>query len=308
MTDNPMGDSKDKKPGEPRRVLGRGLDALLPVATANAASRVEQEYQRVPIERIRAQRDQPRKHFDEAALDELAASIKNQGMIQPLIVRRVGDEFEIVAGERRWRAAQRAGLREVPVVIKEVTPSAAFEMALVENLQRTDLDPIETAEAYQRLIDEYGYTQESLALRLGKNRTTVANTLRLLQLPPEIRQKVVEGQLTEGHARAILSLRDPAAMVRLAQEAIEKHWTVRQTERAARRHELRPDKTSPTASPTHEPSTKNSNVRDVEKKLSAALGMPVVIREDPSRTSGTVEIGYDSLDQLDRFIDRILGR
>jgi ParB family chromosome partitioning protein len=306
MADTLMGDAKGKKGPEPKRVLGRGLDALLPSVTASAASRVEQEYQRVPIEQVRPQKGQPRKHFDEAALDELASSIRNQGVIQPIIVRRAGSELEIVAGERRWRAAQRAGLHEVPVVIKDVAPSAAFELALVENLQRTDLDPIETAEAYQRLINEHGYTQETLAERLGKNRATVTNTLRLLQLPAEVRTHVVAGDLSEGHARALLSVREPEAMRRLAREAMEKKWSVRETEAAARRGAGRPGG-APAKPAAAAPVVKNPNVRDVEKKLAAALGMAVVIREDSGRTSGVVEIGYDDLDQLERFLTRILG-
>ncbi len=302
-----MVDPKGKKGPEPKRVLGRGLDALLPAVTAGAAAKVDQEFQRVPIEQLRPQKGQPRRHFDESSLDELAESIKTQGVIQPIIVRTAQQdgEFEIVAGERRWRAAQRAGLHEVPVVIKEVAPSAAFELALVENVQRTDLDAIETAEAYQHLMDDHGYTQETLAARVGKSRATVANTLRLLSLPGEIRQNVVTGSLSEGHARALLSLRDEAEMLRVSREAIEKKWSVRQTESAARRTPREGSGTKKPSEGSSEP--KSPNVRSVEQQLAAALGMSVVVREDPSKTSGVVEIGFDSLDQLDRFLNRVLG-
>jgi ParB family chromosome partitioning protein len=297
-----MADVKGKKGPEPKRVLGRGLDALLPTATAAAAARVDSEFQRVPVERVRPQKGQPRKHFEETALAELAESIKHQGIIQPIVVRKSGAEFEIIAGERRWRAAQRAGLREVPIVVKDVAPATAFELALVENIQRTDLDAIETAEAYQRLIDEYDYTQDSVAARVGKNRATVANTLRLLQLPTEVRTHVVSGKLSEGHARAILSAREPAEMVRLAHEAIEKGWSVRDTERAARKNgAANPKPGAPEAKP------KSANVRDLEKKLAGALGMQVIVREDSDGKSGVVEIQYETLDQLDRFIDKVLG-
>jgi ParB family chromosome partitioning protein len=302
---------KSKKAAEPRRVLGRGLDALLPAATANAAARVEHEFQRVPIERLRPQKGQPRKRFDDGALAELAESIRAQGLIQPIIARKIqgSEALEIVAGERRWRAAQQAGLHEVPVVIKDVTPSTAFELALVENLQRMDLDPIEVSDAYQRLIDEYGYTQESLAARVGKNRATVANTLRLRQLPESIRERVGSGELSEGHARAILSARDEGEMVRLARDAVAKKWSVRETEAAARKAPKSAASTSAEgkAGARAAATPKSANVRDVEKKLSAALGMAVVIRDDASQSSGVVEIAYDSLDQFDRFLARILG-
>ncbi len=301
-----MADLKGKKGPEPKRVLGRGLDALLPTATANAVARVDAEFQRVGVERVRPQKGQPRKHFDENALNELAESIKHQGIIQPIVVRKSGaaGEFEIIAGERRWRAAQRAGLREVPIIVKDVAPKTAFEFALVENLQRMDLDAIETADAYQRLIEEYDYTQESLAERVGKNRATVANTLRLLQLPGEVRGHVVSGKLSEGHARAILSAREEPEMLRLAHEAIEKGWSVRDTEKAARKGATG---AKPAGGGAAEPKVKSANVRDLERKLAAALGMQVIVREDGDTNSGVVEIAYENLDQLDRFIDKVLG-
>lgn len=309
-----MSPDKNKKPAEakePRRALGRGLDALLPVAqiAAAAAVRAESPFQTVGIERVHPRRDQPRKRFDPAALDELARSIEEQGLIQPLVVRRGDDDgYEIIAGERRWRASQQAGLREVPVVIKDVDPDEAFELALVENVQRQDLDPLETAQAYRRLMDEHQYTQDQLARRIGKDRSTVANTLRLLQLPDEVQERVVARELTEGHARAILSLKEPGEIAKLARVAAEKGWSVRQTEQFARRR-LEGPKPAPADGPkeTPAPSAKSANVRDLEKKLEAALGLPVAIRTDGAMRSGTVEIGFDDLDQLDGFLKRVLG-
>ena len=307
-----MSNDKPKKPAdakEPRRVLGRGLDALLPVTqmAQAAATRAESPYQTVGIERIHTRKDQPRKRFEETALQELSDSIREQGLIQPLIVRRSDsdpDQFEIIAGERRWRASQRAGLREVPVVVREATSDAAFELAPVENLQRQDLDPDETALAYNRLLQDHHYTQDELAARIGKERSTVANTLRLLQLPNVVLERVIARELSEGHARAILSAEDEKEIVRLAKLAVDKGWSVRQTEQAARRKDKPEGEQKP---PREAPAKKNPNTADLEKKLSASLGMNVAVRTDPSGKSGTVEIGWDSLDQLDRFIAKVLG-
>jgi ParB family chromosome partitioning protein len=312
-----MSHDKGKKGPEPRRALGRGLEALLPAVTAQAAARVEQEFQRVPIERLVPSKDQPRKRFDDASLDELAESIKSQGVIQPIVVRRAGNDLEIITGERRWRAAQRAGLKEVPVVIKDVAQETAFEWALVENIQRMDLDPIETALAYKRLIDEHDYDHGTLAQRVGKSRASITNSLRLLSLPDVVRQKVAVGELSEGHAKVLLGLSDDSAkLIALANEAAEKKLSVREVEARVRKLTGRAKEgngppaakgTHERASPSEEKKEKSPNVRELEAKLSAALGMPVVIREDPSKQSGTVEIAYDTLDQLDRFIDKILG-
>ncbi len=314
-----MGNDKGKKGPEPRRALGRGLEALLPAVTAKAAEKVEQEFQRVAVSRLVPNRDQPRKRFDDTALDELAESIKAQGLIQPIVVRRSGDELEIIAGERRWRAAQRAGLKEVPVVIKDVAAETAFEWALVENIQRMDLDPIETALAYKRLIDEHEYDHGALAQRVGKSRVSITNSLRLLTLPDAVRQKVAVGELSEGHAKVLLGLSDDSAkLVALANETAEKKLSVRDVEARVRKITGKGDdgksagaKTADTASATpsspEEKRDKSPNVKELEAKLSGALGMPVVVREDPSKQSGTVEIAYDSLDQLDRFIYKILG-
>lgn len=302
---------KDKKAPEPRRALGRGLDALLPAVSAATKEKIEQEFQRVPVGRLVGQKGQPRKHFDENALSELAASLKAQGMIQPIIVRRRGNDLEIIAGERRWRAAQRAGLSEVPVVIKDVASETAFEWALVENLQRMDLDPIETAEAYKRLLDEHEYDHATLADRVGKSRTAVTNSLRLLNLPDPVREKMVSGEITEGHAKVLLGLSEtPEILLKIANETAEKRLSVREVEARVKKVKAPGDTSAadkPTKTPKPPPSTKNANVRDLEARLSSSLGMGVVLREDASKTSGTVEIAYDSLDQLDALLTRILG-
>src|SRR6187551_141084 len=229
---------------KPTRGLGRGLDALLPASPpprpATGPASVTTSYEsgsvfKCPLEKIVPQKGQPRQHFDEAKLNELAASIKEHGLLEPLVVRKRGnDQFEIIAGERRWRASQRAGLHEVLVVVHEVSASSAFELAIIENVQREDLDPIEMAEALERLQREYGYTQEKLAERIGKDRSTIANSLRLLRLPETIRTKVVIGELSEGHARALLGVENPSKMNEIADKVVRGRLSVRQTEELAR--------------------------------------------------------------------------
>ncbi len=216
------------QPPEKKRALGRGLDALLPaappVSSPLAGNVAEKSVFSCPVERIVPQPGQPRQHFDDTELAELTASISEHGVIEPLVVRRVPsplgdarrDTFELIAGERRWRAAQRAGLREVLVVVKDVSPVAAFELALVENLSRADLNPIEIAEAYDRLIREHGFTHESLSQRMSRDRTTIVNALRLLKLPTAVRSLVISRELSEGHARALLGAPTPASLADIA--------------------------------------------------------------------------------------------
>src|SRR5689334_12352906 len=221
-----------------RRALGRGLDALLPSVPPPSAAPVvtrSGEIFAAPIEELHPNRNQPRTRFDDKALDELAASLAEVGMLEPILVRRRAQGgFEIVAGERRWRAAQRAGLHDVPVFVRELSEGKAFEAALVENLQREDLNPLETARAYQRLLDEHEHSVESISKLIGKDRSTVSNALRLLKLPDEVIDKIEARELSEGHGRALLGAGDVATMVKLAREAVEKQWSVRETERRAR--------------------------------------------------------------------------
>jgi ParB family chromosome partitioning protein len=304
-----------------RRALGRGLSALLPspprpppaptqpsspgaqTPAADAAPVGPRNYYIAPVEDIHPQPNQPRRRFAEPELEELAQSIRTYGVIQPLIVRaRAGGGFLLIAGERRWRASQRAGLLEVPVVVQDVASREAFERALVENLQRADLNPIEEAEAYQRLLADHGYTQEQLAERVGKERSTVANSLRLLKLPSGVRDRVEEGALSMGHARALLGLESVAEIEVIARQVVSKGLSVRATEALVRERQAdkaRPAKPAPRKSPS---------VRDVENRLTKALGAQVNLFEGKKGKGGRLEIRYGDLDDLDRLLEKLLRR
>jgi ParB family chromosome partitioning protein len=296
-----------------RQALGRGLAALIPGAPSPEAPAVAAPsgpgrpdasggLRIVAIEDVHPSAGQPRKLFDDARLDELAASIRAQGIIQPLVVRlREGGGYELIAGERRWRAAQRAGLHEVPAVVRDVAEKRAFEMALVENLQREDLNPIEEAQGFERLISEFGYTQEALATRVGKDRSTVANALRLLRLPDGVRSLVTEGRLAMGHARALLGLDSALAIERLARRVVARELSVRQVEALVKRErDGQGDDKAPAA-----PKSPSASARDLQERLSRALGTRVrVVEQGPGK--GHLEITYHSLDQLDAVLARIL--
>ena len=287
-----------------KRRLGRGLDGLLPPSPARDASgSSETPLREVPPEHLTPNPGQPRRRFEESALQELAASIREHGLLEPIVVRRGAgqDRYVIVAGERRWRAAQRAGLRTVPVFVRELSDRAAFEAALVENLQREDLTPVETALAYRRLCEEHGYGAEQLAQRLGKSRAAVANTMRLLKLPPEVLALVDEGRLSEGHARALLGAAGEQNQRTLARRAVAEGWSVRETERQVRR--LRQAQQRPTT-PGRPSPAKSANVRDLERRLSERLGTTVEVADRGG--SGRLLVHYDSLDTLDRIL-QILG-
>lgn len=295
-----------------RKALGRGLAALIPGTTSaphvalptlgDAARGSGGGLELVAIEDIHPSRDQPRKMFDEARIEELASSIQSQGVIQPLVVRkREAGGYELIAGERRWRAAQRAGLHEIPAVIRDVAPTRAFEMAMVENLQREDLNPIEEAAGYQRLISELGYTQESLAARVGKDRTTITNALRLLRLPEEVRDMVVAGRVAMGHARALLGLESSDTMVRLARRIASREMSVRQVEGLVRRER----QSHGNGSGTTPPPRPSASARDLAERLSRGLGAQVkVVEAGPGH--GYLELHYHSLDELDTLIGRLL--
>jgi ParB family chromosome partitioning protein len=303
-----------------RKALGRGLAALIPgapsplstaagPALARARDGATDGTRTIAIEDVHPAAAQPRKTFDGERLEELAASIRTQGIIQPLIVRqRAAGGYELIAGERRWRAAQRAGLHEVPAVIRDVAPAQAFEMALVENLQREDLNPIEEAAGYERLVAEFGYTQEKLADRVGKERSTVANALRLLRLPDNVRVLVAEGRLSMGHARALLGLESAPAMERLARRTVAQDLSVRKVEELVRRD--REDAGAGVAAKPGAaaggPTRPSANARDLGMRLSRALGTRVDVNEaGPGR--GQLAIHYQSLDQLDALIERIVS-
>ncbi len=312
-----------------RRVLGRGLSALLPggpqpvahggdvdavpppaavpVAEPSPEPPGRRAYFLAAIEDVYPSAEQPRKRFAEQELEELAESIRAHGIIQPLIVRpRPANGsgkggYLLIAGERRWRAAQRAGLQEVPVVVQEVDSVEAFERALVENLQRADLNPLEEAEAYRRLVDELGYTQEQVAERVGKERSTVANSMRLLKLPAGARKLVEEQQLSMGHARALLGLESAGDIDAIARAVAARKLSVRATEELVRKR-LRGTSDKQAAAPRRSPA-----VRDLEARLTRALGAQVSLAEDKTGRGGRIEIRYVDLDDLDRLLERLLG-
>jgi len=289
------------------RGLGRGLDALLP-ATAPAPKKApsgeapsygDNSVFKCALERIVPQTGQPRQHFDETKLAELASSIKEHGLLEPLVVRKKGnDKFELIAGERRWRACQKAGLHEALVVVHDVSPTNAFELAIIENVQREDLDPIEMAEALERLVAEHGYTQEKLAERIGKDRSTIANCLRLLKLPEAIRTKVVTGELSEGHGRALLGIENPTKMKEVAEKIINGRLSVRQTEELVRGAKGK------SKSGGASKKAKSASIRDLEKRLERRLGARSEVSDKDGK--GELRIKYGSLDELDRILDIIL--
>jgi ParB family transcriptional regulator, chromosome partitioning protein len=290
--------------GKPPRGLGRGLDVLMPVRKDPVASTGQTYGQgnvfECPIEKIVPQKGQPRQHFDNAKLDELTQSIKEHGLIEPLVVRKRGEEYELIAGERRWRAAQRAGLREVLVVVRDVSAKNAFELALIENIQREDLNAIEFAEALSRLIEEHGYTQETIADRMGKDRSTVANALRLLKLPDRVRRLVVKGELSEGHARALLGAPNEASLAVLADKVATGRFSVRQTEALVRAAKGK----AASGGKAGVPKGKTPATRDLEARLARKLGTKCEVRDKGGK--GEIAIAYSSLDELDRLLETLL--
>jgi ParB family chromosome partitioning protein len=282
-----------------RPALGRGMAALL----ANAASPPTslpgtpgRALLQLAIEAVERNPDQPRKRFDEAKLEELAASIRAHGVVEPILVRREGSKYRIVAGERRWRAAQRAGLREVPAILREASDREAFELALVENLQRADLNAIEEAEAYEVLATDHGLTQEQVAARVGKERSTVANSLRLLKLPAEVRDAVRGGELDMGHARALLGVEGSEAIRKLATRAVREQLSVRALEALVRALN-RP-------APRGKPAEGNASTRELVNRLQRRLGARCRVVQK-SISTGRLEIDYATLVELDAILSRI---
>jgi ParB family chromosome partitioning protein len=280
-----------------RPSLGKGIGALL----NSAAQEGGRKYFLCPIEELRPHSKQPRKAFNDEKLAELAASIKEKGIIQPLVVRQVNDHYQIIAGERRWRAAQKAGLREVPVVIQDVSEDWALEMALIENIQREDLNPIEEAEAYRNLIEGFDLSQEDVARRVGKNRTTVTNALRLLRLPEKVREDVIEKTLSMGHARALLSLEEEEDILEARDEVVKRGLSVRETEALAKKIKTFGRTVKPKKSDKEE---KDPQIVFLAEELKRALGTQV--RIFPKGKGGKVEISYFSPEDLDRLME-VLG-
>jgi ParB family transcriptional regulator, chromosome partitioning protein len=284
-----------KRPGG----LGRGLSALLGEATQEepiVGSTRSNGIALIPVAEIRPHPDQPRRYFDEEALEELGQSIAARGLIQPIVVRPIRNGYQIVAGERRWRASQKAQLHEIPAIVREFTDAETLEVALVENIQRQDLNAIEEAETYRRLMDDYGHSQEALGRLVHKSRSHVANLVRLLDLPKPVRESVAEGKLSMGHARALITAPDP---VGLAEDVIAKGLSVRETENLAR-----------SVKPKHAQRTLaykggNADVEALERQLGDLLGLKVQIKHGPS--GGNVSLAYSTLEQLDMICQRLTG-
>jgi ParB family chromosome partitioning protein len=295
--------------------LGRGLDALLGDAPKTREEEAGHARGRstLPLEFIRPNPDQPRRHFAEDAIDELAASIRARGLLQPILVRPAADgAFEIVAGERRWRAAQKAQLHDVPVIIRELTDDEAAEIALIENVQRVDLNPVEEARAYQRLNEVYNRTQEEISKAVGKSRSHVANAVRLLLLPPKSLQALAEGKISAGHARAILGAPRPdviTAMVigeRLSVRETE-HFVKLQTETDWEKRGIKPNEGILSEAKRPPGGRKDADTKALEADLSAALGLEVDISHTP-KGAGTIALKYRNLDQLDELVRRLMGQ
>jgi ParB family chromosome partitioning protein len=279
-----------------KKVLGRGLGALIPQKSQSVASA---GLAQIPLEQISPNPYQPRRSFNEASIEELARSVRQHGIVQPLVVTRAGDRYRLIAGERRFRAAQRAGLRTVPVVVKEaVKESDVLEIALIENIQREDLNPIEEAAAYHQLHDEFGLTQEEISRRVGKVRSTIANFLRLLKLPDSVKRFLASGQLSMGHARALLAVDSARKQEQLAERVVRRSLSVRQTEMLAS------EKAPGTAAKKEK--EKDVFTRDAEERLTRVLRTRVDI--DRRRRGGVIHIRFASEDDLIRIYDDLSGR
>lgn len=278
----------DKRPA-----LGRGLSALIPDVPATPERSLE-----VDSDLLRPNRFQPRSTMDDAKIEELARSVTSNGIIQPILVRKVDGGYEIIAGERRWRAAQRAGLLKVPVVVRDIPENRLLAVALIENIQREDLNPIEEAQAYRKLGDDYHLTQEQIADAVGKDRTSIANHVRLLKLPQEVRANVASGALSMGHARAILGLADDVAQVRLSRDVVSKSLSVRETEALVRKATQPP--------PAKKEAQKDVHTRAAEEKLRFALGTRArIVRKGKG---GRIEIDFTSEDELHRIYEQLTDR
>ena len=282
---------------EKRPALGRGLSALIPAAPA-ASQPPSARPQELDIDLLKPNPFQPRTAMDDEKIEELARSIRSNGVIQPIVVRKTSDGYEIVAGERRWRASQRAGLLKVPIVVRDIPDEQLLAAALIENIQREDLNAMEEAHAYRRLADEFHLTQDQIADAVGKDRSSIANTVRLLKLPHEMRESVASGALAMGHARALLGLPDEASQLRVGREVVAKQLSVRETEAIVKKT-LEP-------AATHEEPQKDVHTRAAEDALRFAMGTRVrIIRK---RKGGRIEIDFGSEDELQRIYERLTER
>jgi ParB family chromosome partitioning protein len=277
-----------------RPALGKGIGALLTSASQDG----RHKYFVCPVEELKPHHQQPRKTFNDAKMAELVASIREKGVIQPLVVRHTDDHYQIIAGERRWRAAQKAGLKEVPVVIQDVSEDWALEMALIENIQREDLNPIEEAEAYRHLMSNFDLSQEEVARRVGRERPTVANALRLLRLPKEIQQDVIDGQLSMGHARALLSLDGAARIKEARDQVVRKQFSVRQTEALVKKLK------GSTGQPAARKIRIDPELADLAARLQRCLGTKVnILPQTRGGKGGKIEISYYSAEEFERLLE-----
>lgn len=293
-----MGNFDDER-SRRRKALGRGLGALIP--RQEEGEEPKRQYITLPVERIHANPGQPRRHFDDKGLAELTASISESGLIQPLVVRERQGRYELIAGERRLRACKQAGVAEVPVVIKDVTDTEAYVLALIENIQREDLNPVEEALAFQKLLEDTGSSQAELARRVGKSRSALANSVRLLDLPQAVLDHLAVGDLSAGHARALVPLNEEEART-LAEKVIEGGWSVRETEEAARRI-----KEGHPVEETRKVNKRYRNdalVRDLTERLQHTLGTKVRLKDRDGK--GKIEIFYEDIDILQAVLDKIL--
>lgn len=286
------------------RGLGRGLGALLSSTSDDVSTAVagHEALLEIPVSEIRVNPNQPRKLFDSSALQELATSIKASGVIQPVVVRRISGGYELIAGERRWRAARQAGLERIPAVIREASDAESLELALVENLLREDLNPMEEAEAYQKLLAQFGWTQEELAQRIGRDRSSIANSLRLLRLPELVQADLRGGRLTMGHAVALLSLTSEADQLRLREEILAHSWSVRATEQSARAVEA----ASGTARRPKAGRRRSAELVAVEDALQRALMTRV--RITGTERAGTIQVAYANAEELERLAELMGAR
>ena len=275
--------------------LGRGLGALLSSPAPSSPDASSQAPVELPIDSIAPNPQQPRKDFDDKALQDLAASLGQSGVLQPVVVRRLGDGYQLIVGERRWRAAKLAGLTKIPAVIREASDAQSLELALVENLLREDLNPMEEAEAYQRLLAEFSWTQEELAQRVSRDRSSIANCLRLLKLPSLIQADLRAGRLTMGHARALLSLDSPIEQLKLREEILAHSWSVRATEEGVQAKRARPV--------MRRPVRRSAELAAVEDALRVALATRV--RVVGNERAGRIEVVYSSREELDRLVELI---
>lgn len=282
-----------------KRGLGKGIDSMIPTGSTSKSAKEEKGVMIVDLNDIEPKKDQPRKLFNEDRLNELAESIKQHGIVEPLIVIKKDDYYEIVAGERRWRAARIAGLKEAPVVVKDYTPEQVVEIALIENLQREDLNPIEEAKAYKQLIDDYNLKQDDIAEKVSKSRTTITNSLRLLKLDERVQNMVIEECISSGHARALLAVEDKEEQYEIACKVFDRKMSVRETESIIKQLKKREN-------PRQKESLQNQEIyADIEEKLKQSMGTKVSINRK-TNTKGKIEIEYYSEDELDRIVDIIL--